>query len=280
MPQAASDWPALAAVRPQRIVSLNLCTDQILLQLVDPARIAALSRLAQRPDSSMLAQAARGIPVVKGSAEEVLALQPDLVLVGTHTTLHTTQMLRHFGIPVLVVPGADSFADAQAQILLVARSTGDEAQGQQLVQRMQAAQQRLAASVAGESPDAAQRPAAALYAVNGHSAGVGTIYDDMLTLAGWRNATADAGVQRYGYLPLERLVAQNPRMLLLPRYDHNARGAQRPLEHPVLAQLDIQRLELPSRMTICGGPWNIAAAEQLAQARRASVGAYSDSVTP
>ncbi|WP_343293475.1 ABC transporter substrate-binding protein [Vandammella animalimorsus] len=274
LPQAASERPATTATaeatRPQRIVSLNLCTDQILLQLVERSRIAALSRLAADPASSMLAEAARGIPSVRGSAEEVLALQPDLVLVGTHTTLHTTQMLRRFGIPVLAVPGADGFADAQAQILLVARSTGDEARGQQLVQRMQAAQQALAASVAAENPNAVQRPTAALYGANGHSAGAGTIYDDMLGLAGWRNAAAEAGVPGYGQLPLERLVAQRPELLLVPRWGHNALGAQRPLQHPVLAELGVQRLELPSRMTVCGGPWNIAAAERLAQARRAN----------
>ncbi|MDO4724443.1 MAG: ABC transporter substrate-binding protein [Comamonadaceae bacterium] len=283
LPQAASERPATTAARAQRIVSLNLCTDQILLQLVDRSRIAALSRLASDPASSMMAEAARGIPSVRGSAEEVLALQPDLVLVGTHTTLHTTQMLRHFGIPVLAVPGADGFADAQAQILLVARSTGDQARGQQLVQRMQAAQQALAASVAAEvlptqgPKDAAQRPAAALYGANGYSAGAGTLYDDMLGLAGWRNAAAEAGVPGYGQLPLERLVAQHPQLLLVPRWGHNALLAQRPLQHPVLAALGVQRLELPSRMTVCGGPWNISAAELLAQARRAGADADTGS---
>lgn len=277
-PQAAASAAQAHSARPQRIVSLNLCTDQLLLQLVDKRRIVGLSRLVRNVESSMLAQEAQGIPVVSGSAEEVLALKPDLVLAGAFTTRHTTQMLRQFGIPVLVVPGIDSLEEAQAQIMLVARHTGDEARGRAIVRRMQLARQHLADAVAAEyaaatasAPASApgQRPAAALYGATAGSAGSQTLYDDMLNLAGWRNAAAEAGIQGYGTLPLEQLVAAAPRLLLVPHYGYNMQGAQRPLEHPVLTKLNVHRLTLPARMTICGGPWNVQAAELLAAQRRA-----------
>ena len=44
-----SSAPAPAATPPRRIVSLNLCTDQILLDLVPRDRIAALSELVADP---------------------------------------------------------------------------------------------------------------------------------------------------------------------------------------------------------------------------------------
>ena len=71
-------WPwAGCRARPmacrQRIVSLNLCADQILVDLVPRERIAAVSHLAADPWSSAVAEKARGIPWTRGKAEEVLA---------------------------------------------------------------------------------------------------------------------------------------------------------------------------------------------------------------
>jgi iron complex transport system substrate-binding protein len=34
-----------AQQRPQRIVSMNLCTDELLMRMVDPSRIAAITHL-------------------------------------------------------------------------------------------------------------------------------------------------------------------------------------------------------------------------------------------
>ena len=119
--------------KPQRIVSLNLCIDQMLLLLVEPSRIAALSRLAKDSHLSVLADQARMLPQTMGSAEEVLALQPDLVLVGSFTTQHTTDMLRHFGIPIAVIPLADGWDKSIEQLELIARFTGDTDKAQYAV---------------------------------------------------------------------------------------------------------------------------------------------------
>ena len=64
---------------PRRIVSLNLCTDQLLM-LLAPERIAALSILATDPLLSVMAAEARRYPLVRGDAEEVLRFDPDLVV--------------------------------------------------------------------------------------------------------------------------------------------------------------------------------------------------------
>ena len=65
--------------RPMRIVSLDYCADQYLLQLVEPERILALSRDAGR-EFSYLREAAAGLPTVRPAAEDVLVLGPDLVI--------------------------------------------------------------------------------------------------------------------------------------------------------------------------------------------------------
>ena len=75
---------ALAGAAPapaRRVVSLNPCLDAMLVALADPSQIAALSHFSQvEGSSSVPAVVARRYPFVYESAEEVIALSPDLVL--------------------------------------------------------------------------------------------------------------------------------------------------------------------------------------------------------
>lgn len=256
---------AAHGAKPQRIVSLNLCTDQILLQVVPRERIAALGWLSQNPDSAALYREAQGLRTVRGNAEEVLALQPDLVLVGIATTRHTTRLLRDFGVPVLALPGAESLAQVREQIRLVASAVGEVERGEAVVVAMDARERALATSMASPGPAAVPRIATPYWA-GGRSAGSRTLHDDMLRVAGFVNGGAQAGLKGYGALPLERLVAQTPEVLLTNDYRRGvATLGNRLLKHPALTALGAREVTLPSRLTSCGGPWNLDAAALLAQ---------------
>ncbi|MGE5360084.1 MAG: hypothetical protein ACM3NQ_13785, partial [Bacteroidales bacterium] len=93
-----------AEMPPRRIVSLTVCTDQLLLDLVDRDRIAALTYLAVDPTVSMRVEDARGLKGVHWFAEEVLALQPDLVIAQEYSATGAVDMLRRLGFRVVLVP--------------------------------------------------------------------------------------------------------------------------------------------------------------------------------
>lgn len=265
---AGAAGTARLAAQPQRIVSLNLCTDQIVLQLVPRERIAALSWLSQRPESAALHQQAQGLRTVRGSAEEVLALQPDLVLVGTATTRHTTRLLQSFGVRTLALPGADSFAQVKAQIRTVAAAVGEAARGEAVVAVMEAQARAIATAHNAPANTARQgtRPVAIAYWAGGRSAGRDTLYEDILTTAGYANGATQAGMKGYAALPLERLVASSPNVIVTNDYKRGAPTlGNRLLKHPALLGTGAQEVRLPSRITVCGGPWNIDAAALLAR---------------
>ena len=68
------------------IVSTNPCADAILLRLVPAQRIAAISAYSQDPAASSIPlDIARRFPSTAGTAEEVIALNPDLVLTSSFT---------------------------------------------------------------------------------------------------------------------------------------------------------------------------------------------------
>src|SRR3546814_5557596 len=75
------------------IVSTNPCADQILVSLVQPERIAAISHYSQDPAATSLPpEVARRYRVTAGTAEEVIALRPDLVVTSTRSEEHTSEL--------------------------------------------------------------------------------------------------------------------------------------------------------------------------------------------
>ena len=191
------------AVRPQRIVSLDLCADQLLVDLVPRGRIAAVTHLAADPAVSAIPERARGLTVTRGGAEDVLRYDPDLVLAGPYGVSPTVSLLRRLDRNVVVVPLAADLEGVRTAVRQVARAVGEEARGEAMVRAFDA---RLAALPGAQGR--VFRPASALiYQVGGSASGAGTLAQAALEAAGYRNASADYVLTRAGQVPLEALVA-------------------------------------------------------------------------
>src|SRR5437868_9960588 len=94
---------ANAAEPPRRVVSFNLCADQLVLALADPQQIAGLSPYAADPSLSVMAEAARKYPRLDWQAESTIPLQPDLVLIGSWDRPVTRRMLSALGLRIAEV---------------------------------------------------------------------------------------------------------------------------------------------------------------------------------
>lgn len=196
---------------PQRIVSLTLATDEVLLALVPPERIAALTYLADDPRYSNVAGAAGRISYkLRAQVEQVIAHQPDLVLAAPYTNATTRGLLEGAGLPLLTLGSYDSLADIQQNILLVGRAVGATHQAQQLVAGMQRRLQGIHHRISGAAP-----PGVLYYMPGGFTAGSQTIVNEIITRAGGRNLAAIAGIRRFKKLSKELLVALNPAVIVL-----------------------------------------------------------------
>jgi iron complex transport system substrate-binding protein len=134
---------ALAAP-PQRVVSLNLCTDQLLMALLPPPRIASITWLSRTEGDPALLDLARQLPINHGSPEEVLAARPDLVLAGKYTTASTRALLRRAGIAVLEVDPVSDWEGIRRVTLQVGAALGAQARALQLLAAMDADLAQLA----------------------------------------------------------------------------------------------------------------------------------------
>lgn len=262
--------PALhvGAAAPQRIASLNLCTDQLLLMLAPRERIASVTDWAARPESSYMAAAAQGIPTNGGSVEAVLPQNPDLILAGEYTDVMLLQALKRLGYRVETLAVPRSLAQARAYILHFGALVGEPAAAQRMVDAMDRRLRRIDAAMTA----AGKTELAAAYAPNGFTVGRGAVLAEIIERAGWRNLGNELPIEGYGQISLEQLLAAQPRLLVL---DITAAGsddsiAHAYLAHPALAALQrrVRTVVIPPPLSECVGPNTIDAIELLMAQRR------------
>ncbi len=248
---------------PQRIVSMNLCVDQLLILLAEPQQIAALTQLAHDPDASYYYQKALAYPTNKGLAEEVLPFKPDLVIAGEYAHVATVQLLKKLGIPVETLPIPNSLNEVFNNIRRIGELVGQPERATTIIQQMQ---QRLAQASAPVS----NAPLVVVYEANGYTVGDASLRGEILHQAGWQNAATQLGINSYGQIALEDLIRLKPLALIDSPYRAGTYSrAQALLAHRALksSAFSPHIIQIPSKLTICEGPWLIDVIEQL-QAER------------
>ena len=248
---AALPFAASAGV-PQRIVSINMCADELLLALADPGQIVDLSPYAADPAMSFLAERGAQFRHDAAEAETVVDLHPDLVLAGSFTKPATLAMLRRLGYRLALLDAPRSIDESIAQIRDVAALVGHPERGAALITSIVAARQAAAAAAAGRP-----HPTAVVYQRRGYVTGGDTLTGELLSIAGFTNGGGALAGKTGGFVPLEKLVADHPDLIVVSSPDMSAvdQGAAL-LSHPVLTGLypPSRRIVLPERLVVCGGP--------------------------
>ena len=253
--------PMSLSAPPTRVVSINLCSDQLLLLLAHPEQIASVSRLSLEPNSSYMAGMAARYPVNDAKLEQLLLLEPDLILAEGFTSPSFVRLLKHFGLRVAIVPNSFDLKGIRRNIRLVAGLLGNQAKGESLISEMDLRIQKIADLL----PPA--RPKAIFYQPRGYTSGLDTLQDTAMSHAGWRNLSRELGVNGYANIELESLLAAGPDRLFTSAYAPGTHSvAQRQLSHPALNRITGGRpmIEIPYRYWICGGPMIADAIEILA----------------
>ncbi len=253
-----------SAVRaePGRIVSMNLCTDQMALLLAGPKRIASISFLGADPAESPLADLAAGLPINHGLAEEVIAAKPDLVLAGRYTTGFAKAMLRRLGYPVLEIESPETIGGIRETLTALGAALGAEQRAAELLADMD---RRLTAVAA----PAGRYGSAIIFDANGFTVGRPGLADEVMSLTGLVNKAPDLGIGAYGQVPLETMLAIRPDRIIYLIYRPGVPSiANATMEHPALKQGLGRRktLSIPGRLLTCGTPMVAEAAERLAAA--------------
>lgn len=232
--------PATAA--PQRVASLNLCTDELVLLLADKAQLVSVTKLGADARETRLAHRAAGLHRNNGRMESVAGLVPDLVITGGGANRYAAEIARRIGTRVVDVPPPTTIAELRRNVRTVAAALEKPARGETLIAHLDA---RL-----GTMP-ARQRSAVLL------SGGGYTVRADGLAAT----LTRYAGLAQQAYpserVGLDRLLAAPPEVIVITRYRAGQASLhQMWLAHPALKRLPASTriIEIDGRSWTCLGP--------------------------
>jgi len=221
---------AVQAGPPERVVSINLCTDQLAMLLALPGQLISVSHIAADPLVSVMADEAARYRLNHGQAEEVHALAPDLVLAGPYTSRYTVGLLRRLGVEVRELPVAERLADIPETLALMGAWLGNSAGAEALAEEFRTGLGALA-------PDHTERPRAVLHYANNYTSGSQTLAHQILTFAGFANIAEEAGLSGGGTLPMEQLIMLMPDVVISGQRYPGLTRAESVIDHPAMDAL-------------------------------------------
>ncbi len=196
---------------PQRIISQTLATDEILLAICPLERIIAVSILALDPQySNVIAPARQIAQYVSNNVEQILSLQPDLIMVASYTRAETLALLKTSAAPILRLTQFQRIDEIKNNIRLVGYAIGEEQRAADLITQMDSEIQAILARI----PTTLQPPRVISYSLDHYTAGRYTTFDDIVNLVGAINIAAEQGIESYVKISDEQILTWQPQFII------------------------------------------------------------------
>jgi iron complex transport system substrate-binding protein len=232
---------------PQRVVSLNLAADEVLVEILPPERLLGVTALAdERGTSNVVGRVPATVTrFPRVDLERLVALRPDLVVLSEYTDADARRLIESSGIRTHRMTGLSTPDGYRQAILDLGRAVAAEAAAARLVERYDRVRAELQRRLAG-----APRPRV-LYWAQGMTAGRDTAIGALIETAGGTNAAADAGLSGIAPIGAERAFTIDPDVVLIGTWP-GTREALR--SDPLLAQMRAVRegriVEMPTELVV------------------------------
>ena len=156
--------------------------------------IAAVGTSAANPNYSNIADLAGNMTdQISRDAEQIISVNPDLVVASNFTKTEVIQLLEQASITVVQPTLASSLDAHEDNIRLIAYMYGEEERGEELIQEVRARLERIT-SVANAKAEG-ERPRVMFLSGRNNTRGQGTIQDGIIRAAGGTNVAAEAGIE-------------------------------------------------------------------------------------
>tara|TARA_R110002126_G_scaffold91744_7_gene218198 strand:- start:860 stop:1768 length:909 start_codon:yes stop_codon:yes gene_type:complete len=197
------------------VYATNAAALDVLVAIADRSQIQALpatafeySSLADDPEPWRDLKQMTNV-----DTEDILALDPDLVLIHDWQSPTQGAWLRENGIAMMVLPTVTKWDHITDSVNAVADALGRQDAGDALIADLEARRARLAERTAGSEPMRAMTYGN--YGGDGSSSGSNTTWHLMFELAGLTNAGAEDGAEGVYEIDIERLLVLDPDLLLV-----------------------------------------------------------------
>ena len=193
---------------PTSVVTLNPSAAQTMWEIGAQEKVVGVTKYAANLDGAAAKTNISGSGQTI-SNEEVVGLNPDLVIAPNTISNETVQTLRGANLTVYRFREAESIDDIKRKTRIVGHLVGECDGAGDTVDWMDS---RL--STVDEAVGDAERPDV-VYAFYGFTSGENTFIDTVLERAGGNNVAADAGITGYKQINDEILVQESPDWIVL-----------------------------------------------------------------
>ncbi len=206
---------------PQRIMAISSALDLVLLDFLPKEKILAVVKDSQSPFSSLRWQEAREIKKNYGrtpGAEEIIALQPDLVFMPDYTSDDVVSAVRAIGIPVVVVKTPEKVNEVHTMVRQVGEALGEPQTAERILKKFDD-EIELSLARTNTIPPEQRRKVIFISSMVGYG-GTGSLFADANRYSGLINAAAAAGIPAHTAFTEERLVDMDPDVIFIPTYSN------------------------------------------------------------
>jgi len=237
----------------EKVISLNLCADIVLLHLAEPEQQLSLTFLTQEMSSYVTFPSS--VQFNRGLVEEVIVFKPDLVLAHTFTSSLLLQNLKQLNLPVVKLKAAQNMDDIYQNLMDVGEAIHKTQQAKKIITQMQKTLTQLPQF---------QQQSVLLFYPNGFTVGQQTLANHVVTQLGLRNIAEKIGIQFWGKITLEQVLQHQPHFIILSKTESQAPAlATRLLQHNSLQKQAY--IEIDNRLWHCGTPLIMMAMQEIAQ---------------
>jgi iron complex transport system substrate-binding protein len=245
----------------QRIVSAVLASDEMLEPLDIRDRIVGVTFLVDDEAISGVTPHyyPSSIARVKAEAENILALNPDLIFVTNFTQPETVQLLMGSGVPVARLGSLVSFKDTERNLRLVGSAIGKRDEVETIITDMW----KHIDSVHAKVKDL-KKPTVLYYAQDGYTEGPGAFMDEVINLAGGTNVVGSAGIRGGMNISEELAVSLQPEVIIVSSWsaDNTDEYLQRILKNRLWQEVPAVKNK---RVYLIKGSWLISTSQTRAK---------------
>ena len=199
---------------PEKVHSLSLGHTEILAALMDFDRLTAVYSFFVDDEQSNIAELSASHNMIGFDPEEVVALEPDVIIASRFTNADTVALLTGAGIPVVRTALENSALGNVPNILLIGYMIGAEAEALALVEEVESRMQLIFDALPdGDKP----RVLSVSKFTSTFAAGSNTTEGGIIEQAGGINAAADSGIEGHLQVSIESIAAISPDVILVPQ---------------------------------------------------------------
>lgn len=266
---AGCEIEPVASTSPQppyeRIASATLGTDEILLELVAPERIVGLSPFCDDPSYSNILDKSKTVKGrVQAQAEQILVMNPDIVVLATYNNPDFISLIERAGISTLKVGSFRTIEEIFGNIERIGNALSVPEKATRIIEDGRQRIQKVGRTVAG-----LKKPSV-LYLDHGWVSGADTIQNEMIEIAGGVNYASEQGIVDAQQIAIEVLQLWQPDVVLFVGLETRPLDAETlPVDAAPLANMNAVKrgrcFEVPARIFTSTSQYAVEGPEILAK---------------